>query len=211
MGRKPGKRVIHVCLQLIHFAVQKKLTQHCKRTILRLKKRSSAWSDPCLFFNTISFSFLPFSLFFSRHHLFRAVPSKIEQKVQRFHVYPLLPNLNSVPHYQHPLPSAPFFTSVLDPKCSFSVMWFNKPILGSEDLLLRLSEIFFPMILAWRAHSFMETTTSMCPPERGFPPTSRAPSVLLSGWILFIWVITIWSFSSLFTCKNSLYCYTFSS
>ena len=36
MGRKP-KKGICVYVQLIHFAVQQKLTQHCKATILQKK------------------------------------------------------------------------------------------------------------------------------------------------------------------------------
>ena len=33
MGRKSNKEGIHVCIWLIHFTVQRKLTQHCKETM----------------------------------------------------------------------------------------------------------------------------------------------------------------------------------
>ena len=38
MGRKSKKEGIYVYIQLIHFVVQRKLTQHCKAIILKLKK-----------------------------------------------------------------------------------------------------------------------------------------------------------------------------
>ena len=34
MGKESKKRVV-ICIKLIHFAVQQKLTQHCKSTILQ--------------------------------------------------------------------------------------------------------------------------------------------------------------------------------
>ena len=34
-----GDMGIYVCIWLIHFVVQQKLTQHCKTIILQLKKR----------------------------------------------------------------------------------------------------------------------------------------------------------------------------
>ena len=40
MGRKSKEEGIYVYVWLIHFAVQQKLTQHCKATILQLKKKS---------------------------------------------------------------------------------------------------------------------------------------------------------------------------
>ena len=39
MGRESKKEGIYVYVPLIHFAVQHKLTQHCKATILQLKKK----------------------------------------------------------------------------------------------------------------------------------------------------------------------------
>jgi len=41
MGRNPRKEKVDVHVWLIHFAVQQKLTQHCKATVLqyKLKKR----------------------------------------------------------------------------------------------------------------------------------------------------------------------------
>ena len=39
MGRKPKEEEMYVCMQLLHFAVQWKLTQHCKATVLQLKNR----------------------------------------------------------------------------------------------------------------------------------------------------------------------------
>ena len=38
LGRKFKKEWTHVCIQLMHFAVQEKLIQHCKATILQLNK-----------------------------------------------------------------------------------------------------------------------------------------------------------------------------
>ena len=37
MGKESEKKQIHVYVQLIHFAVRLKLTQHCKSTILQYK------------------------------------------------------------------------------------------------------------------------------------------------------------------------------
>jgi len=37
MGRKPKEEEIYVYIWLIHFAVQQKLTQHCKATIIQQK------------------------------------------------------------------------------------------------------------------------------------------------------------------------------
>ena len=52
MGRKSKKEEIYLDIRLIHFAVQKKLTQQCKATILQLKKKSppqAMYSQPlCL-------------------------------------------------------------------------------------------------------------------------------------------------------------------
>ena len=39
MGRKSKEEGIYVHMWLIHFAVQQKLTQHCKATILQFKKK----------------------------------------------------------------------------------------------------------------------------------------------------------------------------
>ena len=39
MGSESKKEGIYVYVPLIHFAVQHKLTQHCKATILQLKKK----------------------------------------------------------------------------------------------------------------------------------------------------------------------------
>ena len=39
MGKKPKEEERQVCIQLIHFAIQQKLTQHYKATILQLKKK----------------------------------------------------------------------------------------------------------------------------------------------------------------------------
>ena len=39
MGRKYKKGGIHICIQLIHFAVQQKLTQHYKATILQTNEK----------------------------------------------------------------------------------------------------------------------------------------------------------------------------
>ena len=38
VGGMSERERIYVYIQLIHFAVQQKLTQHCKATILQLKK-----------------------------------------------------------------------------------------------------------------------------------------------------------------------------
>ena len=39
MGKESKKEWIYVYVQLIHFAVQQKLTQLCKATILELKRK----------------------------------------------------------------------------------------------------------------------------------------------------------------------------
>ena len=39
MGRESKKEGIYVYVPLIHFAVQHKLTQHCKAAIFQLKKK----------------------------------------------------------------------------------------------------------------------------------------------------------------------------
>ena len=39
VGGRPEREGMYVHLQLIHFVVQQKLTQHCKAVILQLKKK----------------------------------------------------------------------------------------------------------------------------------------------------------------------------
>ena len=39
-GKEVQKKRIYVIIQLIHFAVEQNLTQHCKATILQLKKKN---------------------------------------------------------------------------------------------------------------------------------------------------------------------------
>ena len=39
MGRKSKEEGMYVHMWLIHFAVQQKLTQHCKATVLQFKKK----------------------------------------------------------------------------------------------------------------------------------------------------------------------------
>ena len=41
VGGRPEREGMYVHLQLIHFVVQQKLTQHCKAVILQLKKNQS--------------------------------------------------------------------------------------------------------------------------------------------------------------------------
>ena len=48
MGRKPKQEGMDVHIQLIHFAVQQKLTQHCKITIIRWKLISRKVKDKYL-------------------------------------------------------------------------------------------------------------------------------------------------------------------
>ena len=43
MGGKSNREGIYVCLWLIHFTVQQKLTQYCKATILQKKKKDSSF------------------------------------------------------------------------------------------------------------------------------------------------------------------------
>ena len=50
MRRKSKKEGIYVYVELIHFAVQYKLTQYCKATILQLKKKK-VWRPAKAFFD----------------------------------------------------------------------------------------------------------------------------------------------------------------
>ena len=42
VGGRPEREGMYVHLQLIHFVVQQKLTQHCKAVILQLKKKNQS-------------------------------------------------------------------------------------------------------------------------------------------------------------------------
>ena len=46
MGKEPKKQWIYVYVQLNHFAVHLELTQHCKSTILQLKKKKKEFHSP---------------------------------------------------------------------------------------------------------------------------------------------------------------------
>ena len=46
IGGKSKKEGIYVYIWLIHFILQQKLTQHCKATILQLKKKKELTGAP---------------------------------------------------------------------------------------------------------------------------------------------------------------------